>query len=143
MNIFKELAARRVAKQVKRELDGVIDAIETAAKECEYDKDEMLNWPKWPYMLITDDEEYVCTLDNVGKKNLMLFITEEEAEQYGNLFEAMTKQKCKVTQPQKLLPFKRECVLSIHNCGFEMWYGTYKSHTLIEQFKSMKATGLM
>jgi hypothetical protein len=144
MNIFKKMQTAHMANQVKRELERVIKSIEVAADECEYDKDEMLNWPKWPYMLITeDDEEYVCTLDNVGKKNLMLFITEEEAKQFGCLFEAMTKQKCKVTQPEKLLSFKRDCVLTIHNCGFEMWYGTYKSHTFIEEFKSMRATGLI
>jgi hypothetical protein len=133
-----------MANQVKRELEGVIASIEHAAKECKYDKEEMLNWPKWPYLLVTeDDDEYVCTLNNEAKKNICLFITEEEANHYKVLFETFTNKKCKVTQPEKLMSFKRECVLTIHNCQFEMWYGTYKARTFIEEFKSMKATGLI
>jgi len=132
-----------MANHAKRELMRVQLSVRKAAEECEYDEATMLNWPKWPYVLKTANNEDVCVLDDDGHKRLMLFITEDEAMQTAVIYEMKTKETVKVVQPQHFYKFDTDCVLTIKNCGFEMWYGTYKSKTIIDEVKAMKATGLL
>lgn len=142
-DIKKKMETAHLANEVRREIEGIRTAINEVAGITGKDPKEMLDWPSRPYMLVTDEDEYVHTLNDDGYKNLMLFINNEDANVFAQRFEESTKRKCKVVQPKGLRPFKTDCVLTIGEAAFELWYGTYISHTILLEHNAMKDTGLI
>jgi hypothetical protein len=134
---------RKLAGIVKQEIQDIKASISKFSTENGHDEQELLDWPMKPYILRTEDGSDVITLDGKGYKKMLLFITEEEANEFAALFKEHTGQDAKVIPSDKLYPFKTECLLTLKGAGFEMWYGTYVSNTVLLEHEAMKATGLI
>lgn len=135
--------ARKLAGIVKQEIQDIKASISKFSNENGHDEQELLNWPTKPFLLRTEDGADVITLDAEGYKKLLLFITEEEANEFAALFKEHTGQDAMVMPSDKLYPFKTECLLTLKGAGFEMWYGTYISNVVLLEHEAMKATGLI
>jgi hypothetical protein len=141
--IGRDAQARKLARLVKQEIEDIKASISKFSTENGHDEQELLNWPMKPFLLRTEDGSDVITLDGEGYKKMLLFITEEEANEFAALFKEHTGQDAKVIPSDKLYPFKTECLLTLKGAGFEMWYGTYVSNTVLLEHEAMKATGLI
>jgi hypothetical protein len=143
-NLIKRIETAWLAKEVKKEMTNFHLCVREYADENNIDVNEMLDFPQWPYVLQTTDGEYVVTMEKDSKEQMLcLFIDRDEAEQINAMFFAHTGKEAKVVQPEHNFPFKKDVLLTIKNCGFHMWYGTYRSIYHLQVFKSMEATGLL
>ena len=143
ITLKRNMEAKRLSKIVKQEIEDIKASISKFSTESGHNEQELLDWPMKPYLLRTDDESDVVTLDREGRKKMLLFITEEEANEFAALFKEFTGQDAKVMPSDRLYPFKTECLLTLKGAGFEMWYGTYVSNTVLLEHQAMKATGLI
>jgi hypothetical protein len=141
--LLKQIETIWLAKQVKNEMINFHKGVDECVRDFGYRKEEMLDFPKWPYALKTPDGSYVCTPNPDKRLMLCLFLTADEAEQMKAMFHASTGNDCEVVQPEHNFPFRKDIVLMIKDCGFEMWYGTYRSVYHLQTIKSMEATGLL
>lgn len=143
-NLFKRLETIWLAKEVKKEIENFHSHVDEVVKEFGYDKAELLNFPKWPFVIKTATNEFVCHVDAPGEEpNLLLFFTADKAEEARAMYIARTGKECSVVQPEHNFPFKKNVVIMYEDCGFQMWYGTYRSIYHLQTVKSMEATGLL
>ncbi len=143
ITLKRNMEAKRLSKIVKQEIEDIKASIHKYSTENGHNEQELLDWPMKPYLLRTEDGSDVITLDREGCRKMLLFITEEEANEFAALFKEFTGQDAKVMPSDRLYPFKTECLLTLKGAGFEMWYGTYVSNTVLLEHQAMKATGLI
>jgi hypothetical protein len=141
--IKKKMEVAHLAKEVRLERDNVLALIRQDAQEFGHDEKELLDWPNVPFVLKTEDNEDVITLNPEGHKQMLLFITEDEAKEFAVWLEQHTNKKAVVKKSRNTYPFKLDCLLTIKGAGYPLWYGTYVAQAKILEHYAMKATGLI